>query len=85
MVNEFKLLGTTITSDLTWDSNCAVLVKKVNARMQLLQKCKEIGSNNNEMVMLWILYCRSILENSSVVWSTSLTNENKEDLERTQK
>ena len=37
------------------------------------------------MVKLSILYCRSILEQSSVVWSTSLNNENIEDLERLQK
>ena len=85
IVEKMKLLGTTITNKLTWDDNCTEIIKKVNQRMQLLQKCKEIGSNNQEMVKLWILYCRSILENSCVVWSTSLTNENMEDLERTQK
>ena len=85
IVNSIKLLGTQISNDLSWDENCKLLVKKVNARMQLLQKCKEIGSSNKEMVLLWILYCRSILESSSVIWSSSLTYENKYDLERTQK
>ena len=37
------------------------------------------------MVHLWILYCRSALEQSAVLWSNSLTQENKDDLERTQK
>ena len=85
VVDKIKLLGTKISNDLSWDENCRDIIKKVNARMQLLQKCKEIGSNYEEMTMLWIIYCRSILENSSVVWSSSLTNENKDDLERTQK
>ena len=85
IVDKIKLLGTIITNDLSWDQNCNEIISKVNKRMQLLQKCKEIGSNNNELVMLWIIYCRSILENSSVVWSSSLTNENINDLERTQK
>ena len=85
IVEQIKLLGTQITNDLSWNENCKAIVKKVNARMQLLHKCKEIGSTNEELVMLWILYCRSILENSSVVWSTSLTNENIYELERTQK
>ena len=70
---------------MSWKKNCQAIVKKVNARMQLLYKYKEIGSTNEELVMLWILYCRSILEKSSVVWSTSLTNENIYELERTQK
>ena len=58
LVENIKLLGTKISSDLSWDENCKFLVKKVNARMQLLQKCKSIGAKNEEMVMLWILYCR---------------------------
>ena len=37
------------------------------------------------LVHLWIVYCRSILEQSCVLWDSGLTNENKEDLERTQK
>ena len=37
------------------------------------------------MVHIWIVYCRSLLEQSAVVWSSSLTQENKDDLERTQK
>ena len=37
------------------------------------------------MVHMWIIYCRSVLEQSAVVWSSSLTEENCTDLERTQK
>ena len=33
---------------------------------------------------LWIAYCRSILEQSCIVWDNSLTEEKKENLERTQ-
>ena len=33
----------------------------------------------------WIILCRSVLEQSCVVWGTSLTQENIENLERTQK
>ena len=31
------------------------------------------------------MYCRSVLEKSAVVWSSSLSQQNKDDLERTQK
>ena len=37
------------------------------------------------MVHLWIIYCRNILEQSCTVWNSSLTEENVDDLERTQK
>ena len=37
------------------------------------------------MVHLWEIFCRSVLEQSCVVWHTSLTQDNIDDLERTQK
>ena len=53
--------------------------------MQLLRKVWSFGSTNEEMVQLWKTYCLSVLDQSCVVWSSGLTNENKMDLERTQK
>ena len=53
--------------------------------MQLIRGNKSFGATSSEMVHIWILFCRSILEQSCVVWGPSLTLENKEDLERTQK
>ena len=43
------------------------------------------GATREEMVHFWITYCRSALEQSAVLWSSSLSQENKDDLERTQK
>ena len=73
------------TKELTWTENCALIIQKVNARMQLLRKMLSFGSSNQEMVGLWKTYCRSILEQSCMVWDSGLTEENRRDLERTQK
>ena len=80
-----KILGTVVTDQLSWDENCSILVKKVNARMQLLRKVRSFGSSNEEMVHLWKLFCRSILEQTCVLWDSGLTEQNRNDLERTQK
>ena len=53
--------------------------------MQLLRSVSSFGSSIPEMVHLWKLFCLSVLEQSCVVWGSSLTEENKQDLERTQK
>ena len=53
--------------------------------MLFLKKIQSFGATTEEMVHLWTMYCRSILKESSVVWSSSLSEENKSDLERTQK
>ena len=85
VVNKMKILGTIIDDKLSWDENCSFLIKKVNARMQLLRNVYSFGATNLEMVHMWTVFCRSVLEQSCVVWHNSLTQENTEDLERTQK
>ena len=85
IVDQIKILGTIVTDQLSWNKNCSYLIQKVNKRMLLLKKALSFGATRPEMVHLWIIYCRSVLEQSAVVWSSSLTEENKIDLERTQK
>ena len=84
-VSSIKILGTILTDTLSWNENCSRIIKKVNARMQLLRKVWSFGSNMEEMVNLWKTYCLSILDQSCAVWSNGLTDENEQDLERTQK
>ena len=85
VVNEMKILGTIFNNKLTWNENCANIIKRVNGRMQLLRSILAFGASKTEMVHLWKTFCRPILEQSCVVWHGSLTDENITDLERTQK
>ena len=85
IVDKMKILGTTINNQLTWDDNCNEIIKKVNSRMQLIRELQSFGASIEEMVHFWTLFCRSVLEQSCVVWGSSLTKENIENLERTQK
>ena len=85
LVDHMKILGTVVTSDLSWSDNCSLIIKKVNARMQLIPNILSFGATSEEMVHLWVVFCRSVLEQSCVVWHSSLTQENREDMERLQK
>ena len=85
IVDEVKLLGTHITSDLKWESNTHNIVKRANARMEILRKIKEFKPKMDDMKTIYISYVRSILEQSCQVWNFSLTEENINDLERVQK
>ena len=80
-----KILGTVINTKCSWVDNCDMLIKKVNARMQLLRSLDSFGASREEMVHLWVIFCRSVLEQSCVVWHSSLTQENTDDIERCQK
>ena len=85
IVQQTKLLGTIIQNDLKWDSNTANLVKRANARMVLLRKLSDFGAPKEDLKTIYISYIRSVLEQNAVVWHFSLTEENREDLERVQK
>ena len=85
IVKQMKILGNIINDDLSWGDNCTFLIKKVNQRMELLRRAQSFGATNDEMVHLWVVYCRNILEQSCAIWHSSITEENSDDLERTQK
>ena len=85
VIDRTRLLGTLISNDLKWDLNCANIVKKANARLELLRKVASFGANYEDLKLIYILFVRSLLEQSATVWHSSLTEENKQDLERVQK
>ena len=85
VINSTKLLGTIISDDLKWDLNTQNLVKKANARMALLRKVASFGAPLEDLKTIYVLFIRSILEQSATVWHSSLSEENIKDLERVQK
>ena len=62
-----------------------MLVKKAYARMRMIQKLKSFGINQEDLVHIYILYIRSILELNCQVWHFSLTSEDESNIERVQK
>ena len=84
-IDKIKILGTMVSADLSWNKTTEVIIQKVNERLMFLKKIQNFRATTEEMVHLWTMYCRSILEQSSVVWSSSLSEENQSYLERTQK
>ena len=53
--------------------------------MQLLQKTNNFGPSTQDLKNIYILFVRSTLEQSAVVWHNSLTLENSNRLERIKK
>jgi len=84
-VSETKLLGTFITSNLSWDRNTKHIVRESNKKMSFLHKAAKFTSNSSDLKKIYILQVRSKLEQSAVLWHYGLTEKNKNDLERVQK
>ena len=85
VIENTKLLGTVVSNDLKWNLNTANIVKKANARMELLRKVASFGTPPEDMKTIFILFIRSLFEQSATVWHSSLSQENANDLERVQK
>ena len=84
-IRETRLLGVVITEDLTWHKNTNLVIRNSYQRMLMLHKLYEFNLPVEEMVNIYILYIRSRLEQSAVVWNSSLTKGEVLDLERVQK
>ena len=84
-VKETKLLGLIIRDDLSWKTNTSQLTRKAYSRMIILKKLIQFSVPLEDLIQIYILYIRSITEQSSVVWHPSLTKGEQRDLERTQK
>ena len=53
--------------------------------MTLLRKMYEFDVQKDDLVIIYTLYIRSILEYNSNVWFSNITEEEREDLERVQR
>ena len=84
-VTETRLLGVIIKDDLSWHANTDNLVKRAYQRMLILKKLYSFNVPTENMVNIYVLYIRSVVEQSSVVWSSSITQGQEYDLERVQK
>ena len=84
-IEETRILGLVLTSDLKWHRNTENLIKEANKRMILLRKLAAFDVPKQDLVHIYTLYVRSITEQSSVIWSSSITEEDSTALQRTQK
>ena len=85
IVEETKLLGVILTHDLKWSKNTSYLIKRANARMEILRKLSSFNAPIKDMIVTYFLYIRSILEQSCVIWHSTLSEEDSINLERVQK
>ena len=84
-INQTKLLGLILDDTLSWHSNTSHIVKKAYKRMTILQNLYNFSVPLEDLVEIYTLYIRSVLETSAVVWHSSLTKGQILEIERVQK
>ena len=85
VVEEIKLLGVIIRSDLSWQHNTDYIVTKANKKLWSLRRLKKLGARTTDLVDVYIKQVRSLLEFAAVVWHPSLRIEDRVRIERVQK
>ena len=85
VVDEVKLLGLVVRSDLSWRSNTENLCKKAYQRLWMLRNLKKFGANTAELLDVYNKQCRSVLELAVPAWTPGLNVTEVKQLERVQK
>ena len=80
-----RLVGVWITTWLDWEKNTREMCKRAYARITMLTKLKYVGVDTIDLIHIYILYIRSVVEYCSVVWHSTLTKQQNQNIENIQK
>ena len=84
-VKSAKLLGVTISNDLSWNEHVREVVKKASKRLYFLVQLKRVRLPTSELVLFYCTCIRSVLSYTVPVFYYSLPLYLKTELERVQK
>ena len=79
-----RVLGVTVSQDLTWNQHVSKIVSKANQRLFLLRQCKRCNMSTRDMIDLYSCKVRSILEYGCQVWHPRLPKYLHKDIEQLQ-
>ena len=82
---DVKLLGVWLSDNLSWSRNCKEMSIKAYSRLTMLTKLKYNGTSVEDLLDIYILYIRSVLEYCSVAFHSSLTDVDARKLEGVQR
>jgi len=72
-VTTFKLLGITLSSDLSWEAHINAICAKVAPRLYYLKQLRRAGLPSGDLLYLYLTVIRPVLEYGCVVWHHGLT------------
>ena len=85
VVEQQKLLGIVVQSDLRWHANTHNMCVKGYSRLWMLRRLKLVGANTDELLDVYQKQVRSVMELAVAVWEPALTVAEDKQIERVQK
>jgi hypothetical protein len=77
LVEEMKILGVVITSDLKFSAYTKYMVVRAFKRIWMLRRLKNLGAKEEQLIYVYTKQVRSVLELAAPVWHFSLTLDDK--------
>ena len=85
VVQNCKLLGVQLNSDLNWNDHVVYITKKSNRSMFIIYRAKKFGFSIEAMMTLYVWFLRTVLEYACPVWHPGLNQLHHTKIERVQK
>ena len=71
-VSQVKVIGVTLSSELSWNSNVDGIVSKARKRVFMIYQLKRAGIGQCDLVRIYISVIRSVVEYACPAWDTDL-------------
>ena len=85
VVENTKLLGVKLRSDMRWCDNTDYICKKGYSRLWILRRLKGLGASQEELLDVYQKQVRAVLELAVPVWQPGITKKERYQIERVQK
>ena len=85
VVQNAKILGLTISNNLTWNTRIGEIITKANKRMYFLVLLRKAGVPSSDIVNFYCTCVRPLLEYCAPMFHHAIPGYLREDLERIQK
>ena len=70
-VTQAKVLGVTLSSDLTWNAHVDTIVSKARKRVFTIYQLKRAGIRQCDLLRVYVIVIRPVLEYACPVWHTT--------------
>ena len=84
-VTSFKLLGVTVTNNLSWETHVDTVCTKASKRLHFLRLLKRSAVSQDDLLHYYKSVIRPVLEYACPVWQSSLTVHQRDRLESIQR
>ena len=82
VVSDAKLLGLTISSDLTWNAHITEAIKKAAKRLYFLVQLKRARVSQNDLCLFYVTCVRSVIDYAGLSHARIRAHSEKGDADR---